>query len=264
VVVIGGGNTAIDCVRTLVRSGIEKVYILYRRTRKEMPANEVEIVAAEEEGIQFIFLAAPVRVLTDDDGNAAGLEYLKMELGEPDASGRRRPVPIKGSETQIEIDMLITAIGQQPEIDFKKEGKETETLEITRWNTIDANPETLQSSIPYIFTAGDSATGPSLVVDAIGGGRRAARSIHQYLTGQEIKPPKNSLFKRHIPGTMFESIEGIRKIARVKMPELPVAERIKSFDEVDQVIDEKEALSESDRCLFCGRICYNKDEDAAA
>ena len=264
VVVIGGGNTAIDCVRTLVRSGVEKVYILYRRTRKEMPANEVEIVAAEEEGIQFIFLAAPVRVLTDDDGNAAGLEYLKMELGEPDASGRRRPVPIKGSETQIEIDMLITAIGQQPEIDFKKEGKETETLEITRWNTIDANPETLQSSIPYIFTAGDSATGPSLVVDAIGGGRRASRSIHQYLTGQEIKPPKNLLFKRHIPGTMFESIEGIRKIARVKMPELPVAERIKSFDEVDQVIDEKEALSESDRCLFCGRICYNKDEDAAA
>lgn len=259
VVVIGGGNTAIDCVRTLVRRGAEKVYIVYRRTRKEMPANEVEIVAAEEEGIQFIFLAAPVRVLTDSDGNAACLEYLKMELGEPDASGRRRPVPIEGSETQIEIDMLITAIGQQPEIIFKEEGEQAETLEITRWNTIDADPETLQSSIPYIFTAGDSATGPSLVVDAIGGGRRAAKSIHQYLTGQEIKPPMKSLFKRHIPGTIFESIEGIRKIPRVKMPELPVAERIKSFDEVDQVIDEKEALSESDRCLFCGRICYNKD-----
>jgi formate dehydrogenase beta subunit len=227
-----------------------------------MPANEVEIIAAEEEGIQFIFLAAPVRVMTDSDGNAARLEYLKMELGEPDASGRRRPVPIEGSETQIEIDMLITAIGQQPEIIFKEAGEQAEILEITRWNTIDADPETLQSSIPYIFTAGDSATGPSLVVEAIGGGRRAAKSIHQYLTGQEIKPPMKSLFKRHIPGTIFESIEGIRKIPRVKMPELPVAERIKTFDEVDQVIDEKDALSESDRCLFCGRICYNKDAAA--
>lgn len=261
-VVIGGGNTAIDCVRTLVRLGAAEVYIVYRRTRKEMPANEVEIVAAEEEGVQFVFLAAPVQVLTDNEGNATALEYLKMELGKPDASGRRRPVPVEGSEARIEIDMLITAIGQQPEIIFNEDGEQTETLEITRWNTIDADPETLQSSVPYIFTAGDSATGPSLVVEAIGGGRRAARSIHQYLTGQEIKPPENSIFKRHIPGTLFESIQGIRKIPRVKMPELPVAERIKTFEEVDQVIEEQDALSESDRCLFCGRICYNKDAAA--
>jgi len=120
--VIGGGNSAIDCVRTLVRLGAEEVYIVYRRTRKEMPANEVEIVAAEHEGIKFHFLAAPVSVVGDDNGNVTHLEFLKMELGEPDASGRRRPVPIEGSETLMEIDMLITAIGQTPDVSFSESG----------------------------------------------------------------------------------------------------------------------------------------------
>jgi formate dehydrogenase (NADP+) beta subunit len=123
--VVGGGNSAIDCVRTLIRLGAEEVYIVYRRTRKEMPANEVEIVAAEHEGVKFQFLAAPVRVIGDEQGRVTGLEYLTMELGEPDASGRRRPVPVEGSETILPIDMLITAIGQQPEIGFleKEAGK---------------------------------------------------------------------------------------------------------------------------------------------
>ncbi|HDL07613.1 MAG TPA: FAD-dependent oxidoreductase, partial [Desulfobacteraceae bacterium] len=198
VVVIGGGNTAIDCCRTLVRMGAEKVYIVYRRTKSEMPANKVEIEAAEHEGVEFLFLAAPVRITGDSQGNVVQLEYLKMELGKLDSSGRRRPVPIKGSETLLEIDMVVIAIGQSPDLSFAKEEKRLKDLSITRWDTIDADDETLQSSIPYIFTAGDSATGPSLVVDAIGGGRRAARSIDQYLNGKPVTPVPNRLFKKHI------------------------------------------------------------------
>jgi len=260
-VVIGGGNTAIDCVRTLVRLGADEVTIVYRRTRKEMPANEVEIVAAEHEGIKFTFLAAPTRVLGDEEGGVTGLEYLKMELGEPDASGRRRPVPIEGSETVIDIDMLITAIGQGPDVFFKDESKRLdEDLKLTRWNTIDSEDEiALQSSIPYIFSGGDAATGADLVVSAIGAGRRAARSIHFYLAGEDITPPSKTLFTNNIPVSIFESVSGITQLPRTKMPELPVDERIQSFVEADLVISEDEALYESSRCLECCLICYNKD-----
>ena len=257
--VIGGGNSAIDCVRTLIRLGAEEVYIVYRRTRKEMPANEVEIVAAEHEGVKFQFLAAPTRVIGDDQGHVTGLEYLTMELGEPDASGRRRPVPVEGSETTLPIDMLITAIGQQPELSFLEKEAEKDNLTITRWNTFDNDPEILQTSLPYIFTGGDSATGPSLVVEAIGGGRRAARSIHQYLTGEEIKSSPKSLRKKHIPESLFKTVPGVEKKERTPMPELEVAERIDSMIEVDQVISEKDAARESRRCLACCRICYNPD-----
>jgi formate dehydrogenase beta subunit len=259
--VIGGGNTAIDCVRTLIRLGAQEVSIVYRRTRKEMPANLVEIEAAEHEGVKFTFLAAPTRVIGDEEGHIIGLEYKKMELGEPDASGRRRPVPIEGSETVMDIDMLITAIGQGPDVFFKEESKRLDKdLNITRWNTIDSSdPIALQSSIPYIFTGGDAATGADLVVSAIGGGRRAARSIHMYLTGKEVTPPEKTLFKNHIPVSIFEQVPGISKLPRTKMPELPVEERIKSFVEADLVISEEEALYESSRCLQCCLTCYDKD-----
>jgi len=259
--VIGGGNTAIDCVRTLVRLGAQDVSIVYRRTRKEMPANMVEIEAAEHEGVKFTFLAAPTRVIGDEEGKVVGLEYQKMELGEPDASGRQRPVPIEGSETVMDIDMLITAIGQGPDVFFKDESKRLDKdLNMTRWNTIDSkDPIALQSSIPYIFTGGDAATGADLVVSAIGGGRRAARSIHMYLIGKDVTPPQRTLFKNHIPVSIFESVPGITKLPRTKMPELPVEERIKSFVEADLVIGEEEALYESSRCLQCCLTCYDKD-----
>jgi len=262
--VIGGGNTAIDCVRTLVRQGADEVSIIYRRTRAEMPANAVEIDAAEEEGVKFHFLAAPVRVIGNEKNKVTHLEFLKMELGEPDASGRRRPVPIEGSETLIELDMLITAIGQGPDISFKEDGKKLAELNTTRWNTIDAvHPETLQTNLPNVFTGGDAATGASLVVEAIGGGRRAAGAIHQYLAEEPVAPPEKSLFKQHIRESLFDSVDGIESSPRTKMPELPVAERIKSFDEVDLVISEEEAAHESKRCLSCCRLCYNKDKNAA-
>ncbi|MBW1993035.1 MAG: FAD-dependent oxidoreductase [Deltaproteobacteria bacterium] len=262
--VIGGGNTAIDCARTLVRLGAEEVFIIYRRTRKEMPANEVEIEAAEAEGVQFHFLAAPVRVIGNRDGKVTHLEYIKMKLAEPDASGRRRPVPIKGSETLMALDMIITAIGQSPDLSFKQGSGELSNFKTTRWNTIETvHPETLQTSIPYVFAGGDAATGPSLVVDAIGAGRRAARAIDQYLNQKQVSPPERSLYKKHIPESLFKSVEGVKHIPRIRMPELPVQERINSFDEVDLVISETQALQESRRCLSCCRICYDKDKDAA-
>jgi NADPH-dependent glutamate synthase beta subunit-like oxidoreductase len=170
---------------------------------------------------------------------------------------------VEGSETVLPIDMLITAIGQQPELDFLDKEAEKEDLTITRWNTFDNDPELLQTSLPYIFTGGDAATGPSLVVDAIGGGRRAARSIHQYLTGQEVKSSPKSLLKKHIPESLFKTVPGVIKKPRTPMPELPVAERITSMVEVDLVISEKDATYESHRCLHCCRICYDPEVPSA-
>jgi formate dehydrogenase beta subunit len=259
--IVGGGNSAIDCVRTLARLGLEKVYIVYRRTRNEMPANEVEIVAAEEEGIEFVFLAAPTRVIGDEDGKVKGLEYLKMELGEPDDSGRRRPEPVEGSETVLDVDMVISAISQAPDPSFKDKDPHSrmDDLELTRWNTIDNDPATLQSSIPYIFTGGDAATGPALVVDAIGGGRRAARSIDLFLKGQPVEPVPDSLQQKRIHESLFTKVDGIKKIPRAKMPEVHVEDRMDSMIEVDLVLPEEAAHAEADRCLNCCRICYNPD-----
>lgn len=259
VAVIGGGNTAIDCCRTLLRKGADKVYLVYRRTRTEMPANEVEIVASEHEGIEFVFLAAPNKVLGNEENRVSGLEYLKMELGEPDASGRRRPVPVEGSETVLDVDMIITAIGQSPLLAFRGKGDRLDELNITRWNTFDVEPATCQTNVPYIFAAGDSATGPALVVDAIGGGRKAARSIDQFLRGKPVVPQPRALLNKHIPGTIFESVEGVGQRKRTEMPELPVAERINNLKEVDLVISEADALYESGRCLNCCRLCYNPE-----
>ena len=188
-----------------------------------------------------------------------------MELGEPDASGRRRPVPIEGSETLLETDMLITAIGQSPEISFtERSRKRLAELKTTRWNTIDVDPATLQSIIPYLFAAGDAATGPALVVDAIGGGRRAARSIHQFVMGQEVTANTKELGKDLIAETLFDHVDGVIKNPRAPMPELPVEERIYSFIEVDQVLTESSAKNESNRCLSCCLTCYDKDAAASA
>ncbi len=261
--VIGGGNTAIDCTRNLLRLGAEKVYIVYRRTRNEMPANNVEIEAAEHEGVEILFLSAPLSVKGDEKGKVTHLEYQKMELGEPDASGRRRPVPIEGSRTLLETDMVITAIGQSPDISFtERTRRRLGELKTTRWSTIDVDQQTLQTNIPYLFAAGDAATGPSLVVEAIGGGRRAARSIHQYIMGQEVSAEPGELAKKLVPETIFDQVIGIERKARSQMVELPVSERVRSFIEVDQVLTEEAALKESERCLFCGRICYNMDSSA--
>jgi len=261
--VIGGGNTAVDCARTLLRMGAEEVTMVYRRTRKEMPANELEIEASEHEGIKFLFLAAPTQVVGDEEGKVVNLEYLRMELGEPDASGRRRPVPVKGSETLLEVDMVITAIGQSPDVGFLEESKSMKNLKVTRWNTIVVDEITLQSEdIPFVFAAGDAFTGPSLVVEAIGTGRRAAASMHRYLGGEEkVRATQRLLLKDRIPGTFFTDVEDIVPKPRSVQEELEVDDRIHNFEEVELCLSEKEAKRESERCLYCGLICYHHEAD---
>ncbi|MFC1474435.1 FAD-dependent oxidoreductase [bacterium] len=260
VAVIGGGNTAIDVSRTMLRQGAEEVYIIYRRTRKEMPAEWYEIDEAEDEGIKFHFLAAPSKIITDENGRFKALEYIKMELGEPDDSGRRRPVPIEGSEEIIELDNIVAAIGQKPDLGFINEDVEiVKDLETTRWQSIIANELTLQSDVPFVFTGGDCFTGALTVVSAIGAGRRAARAIHLFLDEDaELAPPPKPLMK-NITESMLPSVSGIYKKSRVKMPEMEVKERITNFKECALGISEQAALYESERCLKCGILCYDRD-----
>jgi NADPH-dependent glutamate synthase beta subunit-like oxidoreductase len=182
-----------------------------------------------------------------------------MELGEPDASGRRRPVPVEGSETVLGVDMIITAIGQSPDMSFRGKGDRLDEVRVTRWSTFDINPATCQTNIPYIFAAGDAATGPALVVDAIGGGRKAARSMDLFLRGKPVAPQPMMLMNKPIPETVFKSVDGVETKKRAVMPELPVADRIHSFVEVDLVLSEGDAHQEAQRCLSCCRLCYNPD-----
>jgi RnfABCDGE-type electron transport complex B subunit len=265
--IIGGGNVAMDCLRSSVRLGAEKVYCLYRRTIKEMPANVVEIEACEHEGIEFITLCSPTKFITDDEGRLTGIEYLKNELGEPDASGRRKPVPIKGSETVIPLDNFILAIGQTTDSAFAdEEGTAVSRLETFKGSLV-VNRDTHQTAIPYVFSSGDSAGPPGLLVAAIGAGRRAAIGIHKYLMEEEMAFPETRLrvdtrrMKGHIPGTIFDSIEGIQKRGRIGQPELEPGsyERQHTYAEVDLTVTEEEALKEANRCMRCCLTCYNSD-----
>ena len=177
VVVIGGGNVAIDSARCALRLGARDVTILYRRSRQEMPASDEEIEAALEEGVKIEYLVAPLQVFTAD-GKAAGLRCMRMELGKPDTSGRRRPIPVEGSEFDIELDTLIPAIGQAPDISFLGESSE---IELTKRGTIAVNPDTLETSRPGVFAGGDCQTGPKIAIEAIAAGKKAAVSIDKYL-----------------------------------------------------------------------------------
>jgi len=258
VVVIGGGNTAIDAARSSLRLGAQTVTIVYRRSRDEMPANPAEIIAAEEENIQFQFLSAPNRVL-GEDGRVAGLEVLKMRLGEPDPSGRRRPVPIEGSEEVVQCDMIVEAVGQYPDLDCLKQAG-SPSLQVTKWNTIDAQEATLQTDVPYIFTGGDCFTGPGLVVEAIGAGRYAARSIHYYMMDDEIRPIRDRQ-REIIPDSLHKSIIGVAALPRVHEPIVTLEDRLGTFKEVEGTIDEEDARYEATRCLNCGIFCYDHDQE---
>lgn len=176
-IVVGGGNAAIDSARVGWRMGFGEVYILYRRTRKEMPANPWEIDAAEHEGVILQYLAAPVEIL-GEDGRVKGMRCIKMELGEPDASGRRRPVPIEGSEYVIEAQTIVPAISQGTDLDFLGG---THDFHITRWKTIEIDEETGATGVPGVFAGGDVVSGPDIAIRAVAGGKRAALGIHQYL-----------------------------------------------------------------------------------
>jgi NADPH-dependent glutamate synthase beta subunit-like oxidoreductase len=177
VLVIGGGNSAIDSARTALRLGSERVTILYRRSRKEMPANPWEIEEAEKEGVDVRYLAAPVEIL-GENGKVVGMRCIRMELGKLDASGRRSPIPIKGSEFEIEADIVVPSISQEPDISFLHEGH---GLEISKWNSFVVDSRTKMTNRPGIFAGGDADTGPSTVIQAIAAGHAAAEGIHEYL-----------------------------------------------------------------------------------
>lgn len=180
VAVLGGGNTAMDAVRTSLRLGAKNAYIIYRRSRNEMPARDEEIHHAEEEGIQFNFLTTPIRYIGNDEGWVKAMECVKMELGEPDASGRRRPVVIEGSNFTIPIDTVVVAVGNSSNPLIPKT---TPGLKTNKWGNIEADPKTLVTSRPGIFAGGDIVTGGATVILAAGAGKIAARAIHKYVMG---------------------------------------------------------------------------------
>ena len=260
VVVVGGGNTAIDAARSSLRLGAEEVVMMYRRTRAEMPANPDEIEDAEEEGVIYKFLSAPTRVVTDENGQATGLEYVTMELGEPDESGRRRPVPVEGSETIFNCDTIIAAIGQKPDLSclYEEEGGEC-PLDVTRWRTLNTHAVTFQTNIPNVFGAGDLVTGADLVITALGGGRKAARSINQYLMKGKVELPDN-LQLEMIPDTLFTTTPGVKEIDRIPMPKNCEEEaNTCNFEEVEGTMNDDQAAHEAGRCLRCGLTCYDPD-----
>ena len=252
VIVIGGGSSAVDSARTALRLESEEVHIVYRRSRKEMPAHEAEIVEAEREGVQLHYLAAPLKVL-GKAGKVSALECQKMKLGKPDESGRRRPVPIEGSEFEVEADTIITAISQGPDLSFLTEDQ---GVELTRWQTFAADEGTMATSRPGVFAGGDAVTGPSTVIDAIAAGHVAARSIVRFLDGE-------ALVQAELQGRPVESeIKVDRKqhkpTPRATMPMLEVNDRISTFDEVDLGFEATSAIAEAKRCMRCGPCseCY--------
>jgi glutamate synthase (NADPH/NADH) small chain len=178
VAVFGAGNTALDSARTALRLGAKEVHIIYRRSEEEMPARHEEVEHAKEEGVQFTFLAAPLEFLDNGEGWLKGVRLQRMQLGEPDASGRRRPLPIEGSEFTLDLDLAVIAIGNgsNPLL------RDTPELQFTRRGTLEVNPESLQTGKAGVFAGGDIVTGGATVISAMGAGRQAAQSIHYYLT----------------------------------------------------------------------------------
>jgi glutamate synthase (NADPH/NADH) small chain len=183
VAVLGGGNTAMDSVRTALRLGADNAYIVYRRSEKEMPARIEEIHHAQEEGVQFHMLTTPVKFIGDDDGKVVAMECIKMELGEPDASGRRRPEPIEGSNFTMEVDLVVVAIGNSSNPLIQKT---TPGLETNKWGNIIVDEETMQTSRQGVYAGGDIVTGGATVILAAGAGKIAARAMHKYLM-EEVK-----------------------------------------------------------------------------
>ena len=242
VAVVGGGNAAIDAARTARRLGAKEVTVFYRRSRAEMPANPSEVEEAIEEGVKIEFLSAPKKVLSKN--GTLSLENFRMKLGEPDASGRRRADIIKESEFGVDVDTIIVAIGQRPEIPGQFE------LRIGPANTIIVDIETLATSKKGVFAAGDVVTGPASVVQAIAVAKTAAIAIDKYLGGKGLLPIEelrvNEPTSRH---TFLERWQ--QKDKRVKMPSLSTEKRLQGFDEVELGLSQVMAVAEGQRCWRC-------------
>lgn len=244
VAVIGGGNSAIDAARTAKRLGAKAVMILYRRTQNEMPALPHEIKAAEREEIKFHFLVAPKRII-GENGKVKAIECLRMRLGEPDASGRRRPIPISFSEHQYEVDLVIPAIGQIPE----KSCIPAELLdEKARRALIPVDPITMETKAPGVFAGGDIVSGPASIIQAVGAGKQAAVSIHRYLNRQDLRAEREEVEET----TWVKDWGSLKK--KPRRYEAPVEKPRLSFEEVARFLEEtkRKATFEAFRCLACG------------
>lgn len=249
VAVCGGGNTAMDACRTAVRLGAKEVYVVYRRTRDEMPAEKAEIAEAEDEGVVYKFLTNPAKILSQN-GKVSGIKLQVMQLGEPDEGGRRRPVPIEGKFEEIKVDSVIMAIGQKLDPDSAM------GTALTRRGTIAADEETFMTDIDGVFAIGDATNkGASIAIEAVGEGERAAKVIDSYLCGAELRARKPYLSKREVTADMLSSKP---KQPRVKMTQLPPEERNHNFNEVTKPYTAEEAMKEASRCLECGCREYFK------
>jgi heterodisulfide reductase subunit A2 len=245
VLIIGGGNVAIDVSRAAVRLGAESVQIVYRRTRTEMPAWEEEIEAAEAEDVRIEYLAAPQEILVEG-GKVKGMRCIRMELGEPDSSGRRRPVPMPGSEFDLEADQVVAAIGQQPDFSAFADDKE---VEYTRRGTLEADLVTYATSREGVFAGGDAHTGPWNAIGAVAAGREAAVSITRYIDGKDMADGRVPISN---DDPVFRPVpKDMRSAARATMPELEPASRRATFDEVELGFEPEAGQTEADRCLNC-------------
>lgn len=243
VAIVGGGNTAMDCARTAIRLGAEKVYNIYRRTRDEMPAEDIEITEAEEEGVIFKYLTNPIEV-QGEDGKAVRVRLQIMELGEPDASGRRAPVPVEGKEETLEIDTMISAIGQKPN------PAGLEGLDMTRWGTIVADENTFRTNLEGVFAIGDATNkGADIAIAAIGEARKAAAIVDKFLYGEEARYEKPYVVESKPTAEDFAEYE---KKARAKMPHRSPEERRSNFREINFGLSDEAAKAEASRCLECG------------
>jgi NADPH-dependent glutamate synthase beta subunit-like oxidoreductase/2,4-dienoyl-CoA reductase-like NADH-dependent reductase (Old Yellow Enzyme family) len=243
VVVVGGGNVAMDAARTALRLGATKVSVIYRRSKEEIPAIKDEIEEAEKEGIKIHYLTTPGQIIGEGK-KYKGIECVRTELGELDESGRRRPIVVKGTEFLLEADMVIAAIGQEPDLSFV----EPEELEISAHKTLKVDPHTLSTNVEGIFAGGDVVSGPATVIEAIADGRKAAIAIDKYLCGENLKESLT-------PDTIrFETIDlkMFKKRTRQSMPCLSPGERMPGFKEVELGFHELAALAEADRCFQCG------------
>lgn len=249
VAILGGGNTAMDAARALVRLGVKEVRILYRRTRAEMPAMPEEIEEAEQEGVKIEYLVAPERVLGDEESGVSGMECMRMKLGEPDASGRRRPVPIANSEFVIDLDLVVLAIGQSPDLGFLEA---QDGIAITRDKRINVADVSFMTNRPGVFAAGDAVTRDKMVViEAIGMGKQAAAAIDAYLRGEPLHETVVDARAMATSRRMMSDAE-LAPRPRNPVPTISLEQRTNSFNEVELGFTAEQAVAEAQRCLACG------------
>ncbi len=256
-VIVGAGNVAMDCCRSAKRLGVEEVIVVYRRTEREMPANKEEYEAARREGIDFMFETNPIELIIEDD-KIIGVKCIKMKLGEPDESGRRRPIPIEGSEFIIESDMFIPAVGQIVDLSWIDREKDLK-IKKTKWNTIAVDEYTLMTDEPGVFAGGDCVLGPSTFIEAEAQGERAAKFMHQYMMKGEFEVDDNIIISRILRDTgLFKEFQFVDFVEpeidkKILIEETPLLIK-KKRDPENIIITPQDAVIDADRCLRCYKV----------